>query len=127
MFDRLASPEIIGPTTLAADRSDNPQANTIGDTREVQILTWSTEIVSLTCGKPLATSLLKCPRQDCCETPSETEIGKTFGSKQSKFFDPTWPHGRKVPRQLAGAAATIPIARMSGNCALISRATPEIM
>src|ERR1700681_2411042 len=47
--------------------------------QEGQILPWSTEIVALTCGNPelLATSLLKCPRQVCCETPSETKkIGK---------------------------------------------------
>src|SRR5882757_5773593 len=37
----------------------------------------------------LATSLFKCPRQDCCETPSETKkIGK-LSPLSSHFFDPT--------------------------------------
>src|SRR5665811_331481 len=38
----------------------------------------------------LATSLLKCPRQVCCETPSETKkIGKLSPLSSFIFFDPT--------------------------------------
>jgi hypothetical protein len=46
---------------------------------EVQILPWKhrNRCTDLRHPELLATSLLKCPRQDCCETPPETKkIGK---------------------------------------------------
>src|ERR1700676_1064207 len=49
----------------------------------------------------LATSLLKCPRQDCCETPSETKkIGKLSPLSSFIFLTLRWRGG--LSPQLSG-------------------------
>src|SRR5450759_3916654 len=68
----------------------------------------------------LATSLLKCPRQDCCETPSETKkIGKL--SPLSSFIFLTLRHLRRILKSYADYYNSVRTHRSLHKDAPISR------
>src|SRR5665811_1688920 len=63
----------------------------------------------------LATSLLKCPRQDCCETPSETKkIGKLSPLSSFIFLTLRGPSGvgvrcQPLTKSLRSAMPSLPV------------------
>src|ERR1035437_9473797 len=65
----------------------------------------------------LATSLLKCPRQDCCETPSETKkIGKLSPLSSFIFLTLRGPSGvgvrcQPLTKSLRSAMPSFPVQR----------------